>query len=52
MDLSCGVLGTNYFDFFTEASAKNQMQNYITASAAVILYVEDLFTSRQLGLDW
>ncbi|XP_020095323.1 accelerated cell death 11-like [Ananas comosus] len=35
-----------------EASAKNQMQNYITASAAVILYVEDLFTSRQLGLDW
>ncbi|WOK99516.1 accelerated cell death 11 [Canna indica] len=35
-----------------EASAKIQMQTYVTASGPVILYIEDLFNSRQLGTDW
>ncbi|KAM7271354.1 hypothetical protein ACFE04_030568 [Oxalis oulophora] len=35
-----------------ESSAKVQMQNYITASAPVIAYVENLFISRELGTDW
>ncbi|XP_008794458.2 accelerated cell death 11 [Phoenix dactylifera] len=35
-----------------EASAKVQMQNYIRASAPVILYIEELFHSRNLGIDW
>ncbi|XP_010923671.1 accelerated cell death 11 [Elaeis guineensis] len=35
-----------------EASAKVQMQNYISASASVILYIEELFLSRKLGIDW
>ncbi|XP_071722242.1 accelerated cell death 11-like [Rutidosis leptorrhynchoides] len=35
-----------------ESSAKVQMQNYITASAPVISYVENLFISRELGTDW
>ncbi|KAJ4837845.1 Accelerated cell death 11 [Turnera subulata] len=35
-----------------EASAKIQMQSYISASAPVILYVDKLFLSRELGIDW
>ncbi|XP_006650688.1 accelerated cell death 11 [Oryza brachyantha] len=35
-----------------ENSAKVQMQNFVRASGPVILYVEDLFTSRNLGMDW
>uniref|UniRef100_A0A0D3FPX0 Glycolipid transfer protein domain-containing protein n=1 Tax=Oryza barthii TaxID=65489 RepID=A0A0D3FPX0_9ORYZ len=35
-----------------ENSAKVQMQTFIRASGPVILYVEDLFTSRNLGMDW
>ncbi|KAJ0017117.1 hypothetical protein Pint_11120 [Pistacia integerrima] len=35
-----------------EASARIQMQNYITASAPVIVYVDKLFISRELGIDW
>ncbi|XP_072951702.1 accelerated cell death 11 [Typha angustifolia] len=35
-----------------ETSAKVQMQNYVRASALVISYVEELFISRDLGLDW
>jgi hypothetical protein len=35
-----------------EDSAKAQMQNFIRSSAPVISYVEDLFTSRNLGIDW
>uniref|UniRef100_A0A0D9VZV1 Glycolipid transfer protein domain-containing protein n=1 Tax=Leersia perrieri TaxID=77586 RepID=A0A0D9VZV1_9ORYZ len=35
-----------------ESSAKVQMQNFVRASGPVILYVEDLFTSRNLGMDW
>ncbi|CAD6206937.1 unnamed protein product [Miscanthus lutarioriparius] len=35
-----------------EESAKVQMQNFVRSSAPVICYVEDLFTSRNLGIDW
>ncbi|KAK9267809.1 hypothetical protein L1049_010245 [Liquidambar formosana] len=35
-----------------EASARIQMQNYVVASAPVILYVDKLFLSRELGVDW
>jgi hypothetical protein len=35
-----------------EASAKAQMQSFVRSSGPVILYIEDLFTSRNLGLDW
>lgn len=35
-----------------EASARVQMQSYITTSAPVILYIEDLFLSRELGIEW
>ncbi|GKV32084.1 hypothetical protein SLEP1_g40716 [Rubroshorea leprosula] len=35
-----------------EASARNQMQSYVVASGPVILYIEKLFTSRNLGTDW
>ncbi|KAF1882086.1 hypothetical protein Lal_00038730, partial [Lupinus albus] len=35
-----------------EASAKVQMQNYATASAALIQYIDKLFISRELGIDW
>jgi hypothetical protein len=35
-----------------EESAKVQMQNFVRSSAPVICYVDDLFTSRNLGIDW
>ncbi|KAL8171727.1 hypothetical protein V2J09_023531 [Rumex salicifolius] len=35
-----------------ENSARVQMQNYVTASALVIMYVDKLFLSRELGIDW
>ncbi|KAF3951225.1 hypothetical protein ACB098_05G135200 [Castanea mollissima] len=35
-----------------EPSARIQMQSYITASAPVILYIDKLFLSRGLGVDW
>ncbi|XP_077243849.1 glycolipid transfer protein (GLTP) family protein [Tasmannia lanceolata] len=35
-----------------EASAKVQMQNYIASSAPVILYINNLFLSRELGIEW
>lgn len=35
-----------------EASAKVEMQKYITSSGPVIHYVEQLFISRELGIDW
>nr|XP_023924337.1 accelerated cell death 11 [Quercus suber]POF27419.1 accelerated cell death 11 [Quercus suber] len=35
-----------------EPSARIQMQSYITASAPVILYIDKLFLSRELGVDW
>ncbi|XP_020203396.1 accelerated cell death 11 [Cajanus cajan] len=35
-----------------EASAKVQMQSYVTASATLIQYIDKLFVSRNLGIDW
>ncbi|XP_007041139.2 PREDICTED: accelerated cell death 11 [Theobroma cacao] len=35
-----------------EASARIQMQNYVTASGPIILYIDQLFLSRELGTDW
>lgn len=35
-----------------ENSARAQMQSFVRSSGQVILYVEDLFTSSNLGLDW
>ncbi|KAL4627102.1 hypothetical protein ACB094_05G135500 [Castanea mollissima] len=35
-----------------EPSARIQMQSYINASAPVILYIDKLFLSRELGVDW
>ncbi|XP_030464730.2 accelerated cell death 11 [Syzygium oleosum] len=35
-----------------ENSAKTHMQDYIVASEPVILYINRLFLSRELGIDW
>ncbi|OWM71296.1 accelerated cell death 11 [Punica granatum] len=35
-----------------ENSARIHMQSYITASTPLILYINGLFTSRDLGVDW
>jgi|UniRef100_A0A2N9IHS0 HAMP domain-containing protein len=35
-----------------EPSARTQMQSYIAASAPVILYIDKLYLSRGLGVDW
>ncbi|XP_068322866.1 accelerated cell death 11-like [Pyrus communis] len=35
-----------------ENSAKVQMQSYIAASAPLSLYIDKLFHSRKLGVDW
>ncbi|KAM4112373.1 hypothetical protein ACJW30_05G135300 [Castanea mollissima] len=35
-----------------EPSARIQMQSYINASAPVILYIDKLFLSRELGVNW
>ncbi|KAK3027529.1 hypothetical protein RJ639_041720 [Escallonia herrerae] len=35
-----------------ENSARIQMQNYVAASAHVILYIDKLYLSRGLGIDW
>ncbi|XP_010538264.1 PREDICTED: accelerated cell death 11 [Tarenaya hassleriana] len=35
-----------------ETSAKIQMQSYVTASAPVITYIDKLFVSNKLGIDW
>ncbi|KAF9588967.1 hypothetical protein IFM89_017646 [Coptis chinensis] len=35
-----------------EASAKVQMQSYVVASAPVIAYIDKLFHSKELGVDW
>lgn len=35
-----------------ETSARIQMQYYIDASAPLIIYIDNLFLSRELGLDW
>lgn len=38
--------------FASEASAKVHMQSYVTASAPLIQYIDKLFVSRDLGIDW
>ncbi|CAB4276548.1 unnamed protein product [Prunus armeniaca] len=38
--------------FISENSASVQMQNYIAASTPLILYIDKLFHSRKLGVDW
>ncbi|KAG5404250.1 hypothetical protein IGI04_010369 [Brassica rapa subsp. trilocularis] len=35
-----------------KAEAKIHMQSYVNASAPVIAYLDNLFLSRQLGIDW
>ncbi|GAA0146211.1 transfer/carrier protein [Lithospermum erythrorhizon] len=35
-----------------ESSARTYMQNYIASSALVISYIDQLFTSKELGIDW
>ncbi|XP_042489475.1 accelerated cell death 11 [Macadamia integrifolia] len=35
-----------------EASAMVRMQNYVVASAPLIQYIDKLFLSKQLGIDW
>jgi len=35
-----------------EASAKIQMQSYITTSDPLIKFIDKLFLSRELGIDW
>ncbi|KAF3555287.1 hypothetical protein F2Q69_00011301 [Brassica cretica] len=38
--------------FITEAEAKIQMESYVNASAPVITYLDNLFLSKKLGIDW
>ncbi|XP_020523451.1 accelerated cell death 11 isoform X1 [Amborella trichopoda] len=35
-----------------EASARVQMESYVAASAPIINYIDKLFLSRELGIDW
>ncbi|KAL7145083.1 hypothetical protein ABFS83_07G055400 [Erythranthe nasuta] len=35
-----------------ETSARIQMQNYVLSANAVVKYVDQLFNSRELGIDW
>ncbi|KAL8254947.1 hypothetical protein R6Q59_033168 [Mikania micrantha] len=35
-----------------EVTARTLMQNYVTSSALVIVYIDKLFHSRDLGIDW
>ncbi|CAI9776052.1 unnamed protein product [Fraxinus pennsylvanica] len=35
-----------------EASARIQMQNYIASSTTVIIYIDQLFNTRKLGINW
>ncbi|XP_010540612.1 PREDICTED: accelerated cell death 11-like [Tarenaya hassleriana] len=35
-----------------ETSAKIQMQSYVTATTSVITYIDTMFLSKQLGIDW
>jgi len=36
----------------TETTAKIHMQSYVTASTSVIAYLDGLFVSKQLGIEW
>ncbi|CAA0834626.1 Accelerated cell death 11 [Striga hermonthica] len=35
-----------------ETSARVQMQNYVTFATPVVKYIDELFISRKLGIDW
>ncbi|EPS73794.1 hypothetical protein M569_00961, partial [Genlisea aurea] len=35
-----------------ETSAKVQMQSYINSGGSVVKYLDRLFISRELGIDW
>ncbi|CAA2988587.1 accelerated cell death 11 [Olea europaea subsp. europaea] len=35
-----------------DASARIQMQNYIASSTPVIIYIDQLFNTRKLGINW
>ncbi|PIN13704.1 hypothetical protein CDL12_13673 [Handroanthus impetiginosus] len=35
-----------------ETSARIQMQSYIASATAVVMYIDQLFISRKLGIDW
>ncbi|CAM8932943.1 hypothetical protein QQ045_021555 [Rhodiola kirilowii] len=35
-----------------EVSAKLEMQSYVSASTAVVMYIDQLFQSKGLGVDW
>ncbi|KAK9054831.1 hypothetical protein SSX86_025910 [Deinandra increscens subsp. villosa] len=35
-----------------EASVRREMQNYVSASAFVIVHIDKLFQSLELGIDW
>uniref|UniRef100_A0A7N0T488 Glycolipid transfer protein domain-containing protein n=1 Tax=Kalanchoe fedtschenkoi TaxID=63787 RepID=A0A7N0T488_KALFE len=35
-----------------EVSAKIEMQSYVASSAAVVAYIDQLFHSKNLGVDW
>ncbi|CAK7342562.1 unnamed protein product [Dovyalis caffra] len=35
-----------------ESSARIQMQSYVASSVPVIMYVDKLFLTRELGIDW
>lgn len=43
---------TSLLPCLAEASARIQMQNFVAASGPVILYIDKLFISRELGVDW
>ena len=38
--------------FLTDDSARVEMQSYIASSETVIGYIDKLFISKELGLDW
>ncbi|GJZ83879.1 accelerated cell death 11 protein [Tanacetum coccineum] len=35
-----------------EVSARTEMQNYVTACTIIVMYIDKLFLSRELGIDW
>ncbi|GKV32089.1 hypothetical protein SLEP1_g40719 [Rubroshorea leprosula] len=46
------ILMLFFLMFPAEAEAVNQMRSYVDASRPVILYIDKLFISRELGIDW
>nr|GEU74091.1 accelerated cell death 11 [Tanacetum cinerariifolium] len=35
-----------------EVSARTEMQNYVAACTIIVMYIDKLFQSRELGIDW